>query len=83
MRRVEFLGIAQSYEVTAVFGNGGVRGGVDDAEIPNFFRWTERELEKTINTRAPQLRHGYCLDPPQTPASLRNSFFSWLLVQAI
>jgi SAM-dependent methyltransferase len=88
MRWVECLGITQSYEVTAVFGNGGVRGGVDDTEIPNFvFRWTEREVEKTINAYAPHLRHGYsfryALDLPQTPAALRNSFFSRLFVQAI
>ena len=88
MRWVEYLGVTQSYEVTAVFGNGGVRGGVDDTEIPNFvFRWTERELEKTINTYAPHLRHGYNfrygLDLPQTPAALRNSFFSRLFVQAL
>lgn len=88
MRLVEFLGITQSYEVTAVFGNGGVRGGVNDTEIPNFvFRWTERELEKTISTYAPHLRHDfsyrYALDLPQTPAALRKLTFSRLLVQAL
>jgi SAM-dependent methyltransferase len=88
MRLVEALGITQSYEVTAVFSNGGVRGGVDDTEIPNFvFRWTEREVEKTISTYAPHLRHGYSyrygLDLPQTPAALRSGLVSRLLIQAL
>jgi SAM-dependent methyltransferase len=88
MRMVELLGITQSYEVTAVFGNGGIRGGVDDTEIPNFvFRWTEREVEKTISSYAPYLRHDfsyrYALDLPQTPAALRKLTFSRVLVQAL
>jgi len=88
MRLVEALGITQSYEVTAVFNNGGIRGGVDDTEVPNFvFRWTEREVEKTINTYAPHLQHGYSyrygLDLPQTPAALRSGFLARLLVVAL
>jgi len=88
MRWMEFFGVTQSYEVTAVFGNGGIRGGVDDTEIPNFvFRWTERDVEKTVSTYAPHVRHGYsyryALDLPQTPAALRNGFFSQRFVQAL
>ncbi len=88
MRWVEFFGLTQSYEVTAVFGNGGIRGGVDDTEIPNFvFRWTEREVEKTVSTYAPHLRHGYSyrygLDLPQTPAVLRNGRIARLIIHAL
>lgn len=88
MRWIEFLGVTQSYEVTAVFGNGGVRGGVDDTEIPNFiFRWTEREVEKTISTYAPHLNHvfsyRYGLDLPQTPAAFRNRYIARLFVQLL
>jgi SAM-dependent methyltransferase len=88
MRWVEFFGVTQSYEVTAVFGNGGVRGGVDDTEIPNFvFRWTEREVEKTVSAYGPHVRHRYsyryALDLPQTPAALRNGFFTRWFVQSL
>jgi len=78
MRWAERLGLTQSYEVTAVFYNGGTRGGVDDTGVPNYvYRWTEREVEKTIATAAPHLRHGidyrYGLALPQTPKVMRHA----------
>lgn len=77
MRLAERLGITQSYEATAVFYNGGIRGGVDDTSVPNYvYRWTEREVEKTIATFAPHLRHTfdyrYGLALPQTPKVIRH-----------
>jgi len=92
MRLAERLEITQSYEVTAVFYNGGTRGGVDDTGVPNYvYRWTEREVEKTIATFAPHLRHTfhyrYGLALPQTPkvmrhAPLRGAVISWLRLVA-
>lgn len=48
------LGLSQTYEHAAVYFNDCKFGGVDNTEIPNFvFRWTEREIEKTIRSYAP------------------------------
>jgi SAM-dependent methyltransferase len=49
------LGFGQEYEVAAVAGNGLQFGGVGNSGTPNFvYRWTEREIEKTIQTFAPE-----------------------------
>jgi SAM-dependent methyltransferase len=54
------LNFAQDYEVAAVFGNTCQYGGVGNTEIPNFvFRWTERDVEKTIKTYAPHAPHQF------------------------
>lgn len=58
MRMAERLGLLMPYEVTAVVANGGTCGGVVDTEVPNYvYRWTEREVEKTIASFAPHARH--------------------------
>ncbi len=72
MRLFERFRLTQVYEHTAVFMNGGQYGGVRNSAIPNFiFRWTEREVQKTINTYAPHARHRfeyhYGHDAPVTP----------------
>lgn len=77
MRVIERLGVTQVYETSAVHFNDGVRGGVDDTAIPNFiYRWTEREVEKTIRTYAPhqehEFRYLYGLALPQTPRAERG-----------
>jgi hypothetical protein len=56
------LGVAlkfgQDYEVAAVAGNNLQFGGVRNTAIPNFvYRWTEREVEKTV----------LCFDPVARP----------------
>lgn len=52
------LNIGQEYEHAAVFHNGCARGGVGNSPIPNhIYRWTEREISKTINCFAPHARH--------------------------
>jgi SAM-dependent methyltransferase len=52
------LGVGQEYEHAGVFCNGYHHGGVGNSDIPNFvYRWTEREITKTINTYAPYARH--------------------------
>jgi SAM-dependent methyltransferase len=47
-----------AYEPTAVYYNDCKFGGVNNTEIPNYvYRWTERELEKTIASYAPHAKH--------------------------
>ena len=54
------LGFGQEYEVAAVAGNGLQFGGVGNSATPNFvYRWTEHEIEKTIQTFAPEGRAGF------------------------
>jgi SAM-dependent methyltransferase len=51
------LGFGQEYEVAAVAANALQSGGVSNSATPNFvYRWTEREIEKTIYTFAPEGR---------------------------
>jgi SAM-dependent methyltransferase len=58
LRAMGRLGLSQVYEWGAVVSNGCVAGGVRDTQIPNFvYRWTEREIEKTIASYAPHARH--------------------------
>jgi SAM-dependent methyltransferase len=51
------LGFGQEYEVAAVAANEMQFGGVGNSATPNFvYRWTEREIKKTIHTFAPKGR---------------------------
>ena len=88
MRIAERIGLTQSYEVTAVHYNAGCRGGVDDSAVPNYiYRWTERDLEKTIATFAPHVQHRfryrYGVALPQTPAAMRRAPVRGLVVAAL
>src|SRR5437763_64216 len=54
------LNFGQEYEVGAVFDNDGNYGGVKNTAVPNYvYRWTEREIEKTIASNAPWARHRF------------------------
>lgn len=54
------LHVGQEYEHAAVHFNHGHHGGVGDSAVPNFiYRWTEREIIKTINCYAPYARHDF------------------------
>jgi hypothetical protein len=58
MRIIERLGLTQTYEHAAVYYNDCAHGGVDNTQIPNYiYRWTEREIEKTIRSYAPAFEH--------------------------
>jgi SAM-dependent methyltransferase len=60
MRVAQRLGVVDEYELTAVADNGFNSGGVRNTAVPNFvYRWTEREVEKTIASAAPQRRHRF------------------------
>jgi SAM-dependent methyltransferase len=48
------LGVVDEYEVTAVVGNNLAYGGVANTCVPNYiYRWTEREVTKTVASNAP------------------------------
>ena len=60
MRWMLRMKLTHEYEHAAVFHNGGRYGGVNNTGVPNYvFRWTEREIEKTIASYAPALRHRF------------------------
>ena len=54
------LGFGQEYEHAAVYYNNCAAGGVRNTEIPNYvYRWTQRDIVKTVNSFAPEGRHGF------------------------
>jgi ubiquinone/menaquinone biosynthesis C-methylase UbiE len=58
MRLAHRLNLLSSYELAAVIDNNFTHGGVNNTHIPNYiYRWTERELEKTIRTYDPTGKH--------------------------
>jgi ubiquinone/menaquinone biosynthesis C-methylase UbiE len=60
MKALEQMGLSPSYEHLAVYYNEGKFGGVNNTEIPNYiYRWTEREIEKTINSYAPYAKRDF------------------------
>lgn len=74
------LGLTQVYEFDAVYYSDCKYGGVNNTCIPNFiYRWTEREIEKTINCYAPFAKHeyhySYDYDLPRSSQFKYGSFF--------
>jgi SAM-dependent methyltransferase len=64
------LNFGQDYEVAAVVLNGLNAGGVRNSGIPNYvYRWSEREIEKTLRSYAPtappKIHYFYALRVPQ------------------
>jgi len=58
MRLANRLGVAEEYELTVVAAQDFRTGGVRNSAVPNYvFRWTEREVEKTIRSAAPREDH--------------------------
>ena len=52
------LGAVDEYELGAVAAHGLRAGGVENTSTPNYvYRWTEREVEKTVASFAPHARH--------------------------
>lgn len=50
------FGLTQKYEVAGTYPTNGV----DGSDIPNYiYRWTELEIEKTINTYSPCFKHRF------------------------
>jgi SAM-dependent methyltransferase len=51
-------GFGQEYEHAAVYCNDDDHGGVGDTAVPNFiYRFTEREIVKTVHCFAPYAKH--------------------------
>jgi ubiquinone/menaquinone biosynthesis C-methylase UbiE len=60
MRFLEKFGFTQTYENASVYYNNCIYGGVNNTDIPNFiYRWTEREIEKTIQSYSPCCKHKF------------------------
>jgi ubiquinone/menaquinone biosynthesis C-methylase UbiE len=54
------LGLGQEYEVAAVAATGCRFGGQRNTPIPNYvYRWTRREVEKTVLSFAPVGKHRF------------------------
>ena len=54
------LGLGQEYELAAVAGNDCRFGGRKNTPIPNYvYRWTRREVEKTVTSYAPLGKHRF------------------------
>lgn len=63
VRILAAVGATATYEQSAVYYNDCQYGGVNNTCIPNFvYRWTEREVEKTICTYAPAVKHRFTFD---------------------
>lgn len=60
MRILERFKMTQIYEHAAVYYNDCAYGGVGNSDIPNYvYRWTEREVKKTIKSYAPYAEHKF------------------------
>ena len=58
MRLAVKVGAVDEYEFAAVADHGLRSGGVANTSTPNYvYRWTEREVEKTVASFAPHARH--------------------------
>ena len=58
MRLAVRLGAVDEYELAAVAAHGLSSGGVANTSTPNYvYRWSEREVEKTVASFAPHARH--------------------------
>ena len=85
MKIITFLGLTQVYEHAAVYYNNCKYGGVQNTDIPNFvYRWTEREIQKTINSYAPFAPHRfhfcYGSDIPRALKLRKKQIFKMLFV---
>ena len=80
------LGFGQQHELAAVAGNECKFGGVANSEIPNYvYRWSERDVEKTINTYAPHAKHKfrylYALRIPWSSLGAERSRIKYLVMR--
>jgi SAM-dependent methyltransferase len=87
MRFFENLNLTQVYEHSAVYYNDGKYGGVNNSNVPNYvYRWTEREIEKTIKTYAPHARHKfsyrYATSFPVSAQVNKNGIVLYVLLKA-
>ncbi len=82
------LGIGQEHEHAAVYFNDCRYGGVRNTEIPNYvYRFTKREIDKTIQTHDPvadhEIRYTFAMRIPWVPLKGRkNKVFYYAVVLA-
>lgn len=78
MRAAARVGLGIDYEVEAVVANDGRYGGLRDSGVPNHvYRWTEREVHKTLASCDPtgpvRLRHFHGLRLPDERLAMSRS----------
>ena len=88
MRLANQIQLAPEYELEAVVGNEYRFGGVNNTQIPNYiYRWTERELEKTIQAYNPSGRHSFRffhgLSLPYESSAMKKSRLKLNIVRAV
>lgn len=88
MRAVARAGFTQVYEHAAVYHNDCLHGGVNNTAVPNYvYRWTEREVEKTIRSFAPQqeprITFRYGTGFPCTPEVERTGRLKYVLLKCL
>lgn len=88
MRLANQLHMSPEYELEAVVGNDCRFGGVNNTQVPNYiYRWTERELKKTIRACDPSGRHifrfFYGLSLPYEASSMRKSNLKLNIVRIV
>ena len=88
MRLATAAGLGDEYELTAVAAHRFEAGGVRNSSIPNFvYRWTERDVEKTIAAYAPHARHRFLFfrefELPFSVVDLNRSALVRRLVRAL
>jgi SAM-dependent methyltransferase len=81
------LDITPAFETAAVYDNDCKYGGVNNTCIPNYiYRWTESEVEKTIKSYAPHVKHKfsyrYGLDEPSATKRSKN-FYKIVIVNIL
>jgi SAM-dependent methyltransferase len=86
MKHLVRLGMTTEFEYAAVFYNDCRLGGVANTHIPNYiYRWTEREVVKTINSFAPHGEHtftfGYESTPPAGMELVKGSRLRQLVIR--
>jgi SAM-dependent methyltransferase len=79
MRLLIRFNITPAFETAAVYDHNGKYGGVNNTWMPNYiYRWTEHEVEKTIKSYAPHVRHKfsyrYGLDEPSATKRSKISY---------
>ena len=77
MKLMILFKIAEKYELSAINPEDefGDCGGVDNTKIPNFvYRWTEREVEKLINSFEPRFKHVIKFDYKFDFENIENKF---------
>ena len=85
MRLAVKLGLARDFEFEAVIDHGYVHGGYRNTGVPNaVYRWTEREVRKTLASFDPAhalpLRFFYGLRPPRERIdAIGNPLARWLV----